>query len=62
METILAIAFGREVNVQQGEADKLTEAANFLVSQETALPIPLMSFLLGESGVYLLQVLLFVAT
>ena len=28
METILATAFGRVVNIQQGESDKLTKAAH----------------------------------
>ena len=27
MESILAVAFGRIVNIQQGEADELTKAA-----------------------------------
>ena len=48
METVLKLSFGREVNVQLGEADQLTDAANFVVSHETALPIPLMSLLLSE--------------
>lgn len=30
METILATAFGRVVNIQRGEADKLADAANVL--------------------------------
>ena len=48
METVLKLSFGREVNVQLGEADQLTDAANFVVSHETALPIPRMSLLLSE--------------
>ena len=33
METILAIAFGRKVDVQGGEADELTKAAQAFFNQ-----------------------------
>ena len=51
MEVILAVAFGRVVNVQRGEADKLTEAAQtiFAGAQEKS-PSSLRNLLpvLGE--------------
>ncbi len=33
METILAIAFGRIINIQHGDADELTEAAQTFFDQ-----------------------------
>ena len=35
METLIATAFGRYVNVQRGEADQLTEAASTVFREST---------------------------
>ena len=42
METMIATAFGRYVNIQRGEADQLTEAANtvFRSSEEGSPEAP----------------------
>ena len=51
MEVILAVAFGRVVKVQRGEADRLTEAAQsiFGVSQEKSFSrYKLVVLVLGE--------------
>jgi len=51
METILAVAFGRMIDLQHGEADQLTDAcaAIFSTIQEgNVLSGPLIIFLLSE--------------
>jgi len=51
METILAVAFGRVIDLQHGEADQLTDAcaAIFSTIQEgNVLSGPLIIFLLSE--------------
>ena len=51
MEVILAVAFGRVVNVQRGEADKLTEAAQNIfagIQEKSASRALIMIPVLGE--------------
>ena len=51
MEVILAVAFGRVVNVQRGEADRLTEAAQSILAntqEKSASLYKLVVLVLGE--------------
>ena len=51
METILATAFGRVINLQRGEGDKLTVAAGVLFSgaqENQVFTIPFMRTILSE--------------
>ncbi len=51
MESILAAAFGREIEIQKGQSDQLTEAAAviFGASREQEITsIPFMSMLLSK--------------
>ena len=50
METILAIAFGRVINLQRGEADQLTEAIQKMfagLQEGQTLSLEILGFVLG---------------
>ena len=56
METILATAFGRVINLQRGEGDKLTEAAGVLFSgfqENQIMTVPFVKTIMCE--LYILQ-------
>ena len=58
METLIATAFGRYVNIQRGEADQLTDAANvvFRASGEGSPQAPdILIATLCKYFVYIIQ-------
>ena len=54
METILAAAFGRQVNVLKGEGDELTEAAAGMFSNTSAKFLTLMQCLYCKSSIFVI--------